>query len=293
MNRLRMWWRQMACLAAAGAYAGEDVDEVRQVPADPIVLIENVRGEVAVYGWDRHEVAVSGELDDLAEELVFEVDGRHVRIAVQMPRRDVNWGDGSDLVIRVPAASRIGFEGVSTDLEVKGIKGGARLRTVSGEIDIEDVGGPLIVNTVSGDGRIGGANDRAQVTTISGEIELETQGRALMVDTVSGDVEAELGDFEELSGRSVSGDIRLAGRRLLPPGRVDLDSVSGDIQLRLDKPVDAELRVKSGIGGEIHNDLTGDRPRDIFPAQQELIVKSGDGSGRIRINTVSADVRLN
>lgn len=281
-----------ATVLALSALAGEDVDINKPVASDPVVTIDNLRGEVDIRGWDRDEVAVTGELDDLAEGLDFEVDGRNVLIKVRMPKRDVNWGDGSDLIVRLPVASRVSFEGVSSDVSIEGTRDGARLRTVSGDIEGRDVGGQLLVNSVSGDVDITGASGRASISTISGDIELSSVGRELQVDTVSGDVEIELADFDRLAGRSVSGSLEMSGR-LLDAGRIQLGSVSGDIRLDLVTPVNAELEVEAGIGGSIYNDITDDKPRDVFPARQELVARAGNGSGRIRVETVSADVRLN
>ncbi len=281
-----------ALMVSVSVLAGEEVDIARDVPSDPVVSIENVRGEVRIEGWNRDEITVTGELDDLAEGLTFEVDGKDVLIEVEMPKRDVNWGDGSDLVIRLPVASRISFKGVSSDVEIEETGGGAKLQTVSGDIEVEDVSGPLLVNSVSGDVEIFGATARASVSTISGDIEMTSAGRELKVESVSGDIEVELADFVRLNGRSVSGTLELSGR-LVDAGRIDLGSVSGDIRLELDSPVNAELEIEAGIGGDISNDLTDDKPRDIFPSRQELIARAGDGSGRIRIETVSADIRLN
>lgn len=281
-----------ALLLCAGAFAGESVDVSERVPADPIVKIDNMRGEVEIRAWDREEVSVTGELDDLAEGLTFEVDGRRVQIEVQMPRNDVNWGDGSDLVIRLPSASRVSFKGVSTDVSIEGVTGGAGIGTVSGDIEVEDVGGQLLVNSVSGDVEVYGTEGRASVSTISGDIDIESGMRELQVETVSGDVEVELDEIEQLNGRSVSGSLELSGR-LLEDGRIDLGSVSGDIRLDLGRPVNAELEIEAGIGGDIYNDMTDDEPKEIFPSRQELITRAGTGRGRITIETVSADVRLN
>jgi len=225
-----------------GAAAGESVDLSERVPREPLVRIDNMRGEVEIRGWNRDEVTVSGELDDLAEGITFDVDGRDVRIEVRMPRSDVNWGDGSDLVIRLPVASRVSFKGVSTDVAIEGVDGGVGVGTVSGDIEVEDVSGQLLVNSVSGDVEVTGVKSRTSVSTISGDIEINSAGRELKVETVSGDVEVELDAFERLNGRSVSGSLELSGR-LLEDGRIDLGSVSGDIRLDLATPINAELEI--------------------------------------------------
>lgn len=273
------------------AVAGERVDKTLAAPPDAMVVIRNTRGDVEVSGQDANEVSVSGELDDLAEELVFTVEGRDILIDVRMPRKDVNWGDGSDLHIRVPRGSKVRFEGVSTDVRVENIEGGAQLRTVSGDIEAHGVNNQLIVNSVSGDVVVTDADGRTQVSTISGDLELTLSGKEIKVDSVSGDIEAELGGFERLTAETVSGEIEIAGE-LMHAGTADLSSVSGDVGLKLAQPVNAELNVRSGIGADIYNSWNNVEPRTLFPSQQELRTTSGDGSGRINIRTVSSDIRL-
>ena len=82
-----------ACLSCLTARAGEQVDESRSIPGDAIVSIGVTRGEVRISGWDEPRVSVKGELDDLAEALVFEVTGRDVWIKVVLPNKNVNWGE--------------------------------------------------------------------------------------------------------------------------------------------------------------------------------------------------------
>jgi DUF4097 and DUF4098 domain-containing protein YvlB len=273
------------------AFAGDRVDLEKAVPGDAYVRIENTRGEVNIMGWEEKMVRVTGELDDLAEELIFDVDGRDVTIEVKMPRRDVNWGDGSDLRINVPVGSRVKFEGVSSDVSLSTVSAGAQVSTVSGDIEITEVRDQLRVKAVSGDIDVTKSSGVIKVSTISGEIEVQAEAHDLSVDTVSGDIEVELGTFDSLYGRAVSGDVGVEGK-LAPNGRIDLSSVSGEVDLELEKPINAELFIRSGIGGDIRNDLTDDEPKDMFPSQQSLRATAGDGSGRISIETVSADIRL-
>ena len=56
------------------AVAGESVDESLSASEFGIVEIINTRGTIKIEGWDNDEIHVEGELDDLAEELIFKVD---------------------------------------------------------------------------------------------------------------------------------------------------------------------------------------------------------------------------
>jgi len=50
---------------------------------------------------------VVGELDDLAKRLLFKVDDDVTIVRVVMSKRNVNWGDGSDLGDYVPRGAKL------------------------------------------------------------------------------------------------------------------------------------------------------------------------------------------
>ena len=117
------------------------------------------------------------------------------------------------------------------------------VKSASGDIDVQDVGGAATASTVSGDLRIGRAGGTAAVSTVSGDIEVEARRRRRAANAVSGDVsvamrprpacgstsspsaatsapsldvgDAPAGDGEhvELRVRTVSGDVHVYGTR--------------------------------------------------------------------------------
>lgn len=271
--------------------AGEKIDRTLAAASTGTVKILNVRGEVEILGWDRNEIAVEGELDDLTEEFIFEIAGDRARIEVRLPRHNVSWGDGSDLQIHVPENSKVDFEGVSTDVIIDNILGGIRARSVSGEITAENIRVMLHVKSVSGDIEISDSSGVATVSTVSGEIELDMASSRVVLDTVSGDIDADLGEFTTLRANAVSGGIEVAGK-LMENGTINISGVSSDVVLRLMKPVNARLRVSTGPGGDIVNHLTDDDPIERFPARMELDITLGSGKGDIKLRTVSGDVRI-
>lgn len=271
--------------------AGEEVDERRSVSGQGVVEIHNTRGEVEITGWDKDEVHVSGELDDLAEELIFEVDGEFTLIRVKMPKRNISWGDGSDLEIRIPVKSRVDFNGVSTDLKFTNIEGGTSIHSVSGDIRADHIAKRLLINSVSGNVEVRDTTGKAKITTVSGDLRLDLRSTEVSINTVSGEIDMDLAEFDSLMVSTVSGELEISGH-LNDSGSISMSSVSGDIELRLTGPVNARIDARAGPGGDIDNDMTEDEPRDIFPAQMELKSTAGDGSGRIRIKTVTGDISL-
>lgn len=271
--------------------AGEEVDERRSVSGRGVVEIHNIRGEVEISGWNKDEVHISGELDDLAEELIFEVDGEFTLIRVKMPTRNISWGDGSDLEIRIPVKSRVDFNGVSTDLKLTNIEGGTAIHSVSGDIRADHIAKRILINSVSGNVEVDDATGKVKITTVSGDLKLDLSSTEVSVNTVSGEIDMDLAEFDSLMVSTVSGELEISGH-LNDSGSISINSVSGDIDLRLTRPVNARIDAKAGPGGDIDNDMTEDEPRDIFPAQMELKSIAGDGSGSIRIKTVTGDISL-
>lgn len=279
-----------AAIGSPDVVATQSVDETKIVESDGKVLISNPRGEIRVYGWDKPEVRVKGDLDDRTEAFTFEVDGYVTEIRVKIPE-NTHFGNGSDLEIHVPIQSKVKFNGISTDLEISGIEGGVDIGTVSGEVAAEAIIKRLSINTVSGNVQVSQNTGRMKVVSVSGSLDLASKAIEVSLSTVSGDVNVGLGDFESLDLSTVSGEVDVSGD-LKKSGHISMNSVSGDIELRLDQPVDARISVKTGPGGDIVNQFTDDDPEEIFPAQMTLQTTSGRGLGRIKINTVTGDVRL-
>ena len=282
-------------LVSAGLYqlawAGEDVDESQAVEPAGIVRILNPRGDIEVHGWDRAEVRINGELDDLAESLTFNVDGNATLIRVGLPKKNVNWGDGSELDIYVPANCQLKIDGISADIEVEGVTGAIAIRTVSGDVDVQGIGSRTQITTVSGDVEVSEGTGMLKVVTTSGDFEADVDATHVSVDTMSGDVELRLGEFDTLALSSVSGTLQAEGR-LNGAGRTSAKTVGGDIELRLIEPVNAHIRARTIAGGEIDNELTEDEPTRLPPNRWVLESTVGDGSAEIRLRTVSGTIEL-
>ena len=126
-----------ALLAASPASrAGTPIN--KSAAADPTgsVEVSNVSGTVTVTGWDRGTVEVTGELGDGTERLDFTTQDKVTRIKVVLPGKSYNVDD-TDLIIHVPAGSRLSVNTVSADIKVQGVTGAQRLQSVSADIHTE------------------------------------------------------------------------------------------------------------------------------------------------------------
>jgi DUF4097 and DUF4098 domain-containing protein YvlB len=280
------------CAVASPAGAGTPINQ--RATADPsgAVEISNVAGTVRVTGWDRNEVEVTGELGEGTERLEFAVVDKVTRVKVILPGR-ANNVDDTDLVVRVPAASRLAVTTVSADIEVQDVTGAQRLQTVSADIRTEAAAEDVECKSVSGDVAVNGSGKKALVTitTVSGDAMALKVAGEVNANTVSGNLTLGLGETSRSRLRSTSGDLTMAAV-LAADGRLDVESISGDVRLELHGPVNAEFDVTS-FNGEIRNCFG---PKAVSTSEyapgKELQFREGQGTGRVRIKTLNGDISV-
>ena len=276
---------------AALVQAGDKVDKSIDVKSDGIVEISNVRGIIRVEGWDKNEVSVKGELDDMAENFVFETSRSTTIIKVELPRGRINRGDGSNLIVRVPFGNKVDFSGVSSDFVVSSVKAGIDIRTVSGDVTAEEIESSLKIKTVSGDIDLTDSSGNAKLSSVSGDIEATVDSEEVDVDTVSGDSVLRLTEYKRLKAGTVNGEIWVKGSQA-DGGRTRMSSVNGDLEITFVGTLNATIKAKAGPGGDITNSLNDVKVEEIFPNQEKLNCEVGNGDGRVTISTVNGSIKV-
>lgn len=141
-----------------------------------------------------------------------------------------------------------------------------RLNSVSADFDVAalTVKEALIFDSVSGNLETDFITaDRAEVNTVSGKIDLD-------------------GSFRQVTGGSTSGEVDLALRKC--PDRIELTTVSGDVELKLPQNAGFSLDY-STVSGDLESDLP-------LTTERNGGHICGDGSGRITIDTTSGDLTI-
>ena len=277
--------------AAAASHAGEAVDRTLDVSANGLVRIENVRGRIAVEGWDRDQVQVVGTLDDQTKSFTFETSGATTTVRVETPN-NLNRGEGSNLVIHVPKASRVRADLVSAELHLTDLNGGVDGKTVSGDIEAADVGDRIELATVSGDVRLARGAGPTSFSSVSGDIQADADTTEIKISTVSGKARVtSTGRVRELTMHSVSGDLEV-GAGLADGARVKGSTTSGDIRLAINPDAGVVVELKTTAGGGIRNTLTQDKPNRSISGAQILDLTLGNGQGGVELTTVSGRVEL-
>ena len=274
------------------ALAGTPINKLTAADPAGTVEVSNTSGSVVITAWDRNEVEVTGELGKGAERIDFTKGDKVTRIKVVLPDRTYSAED-TDLIVRVPVASTLSVNTVTADTTVKGVRGPQRLQSVSGNLDTEASGEDIECRTVSGDVDIAGSGRKSlvSITTVSGDATATRLAGEVNGSTVSGNLTLGVGETTRSRLRSTSGDLTLQGS-LAADARLDIESISGDVQVDLVGQTGADFDVAS-FSGEIRN-CFGPRPvrTDEYAPGKEWRHQDGDGGARVRIKTLSGDISV-
>ncbi|QBY03843.1 hypothetical protein E2K93_05360 [Thalassotalea sp. HSM 43] len=291
----------------------QSVDERKAVAADARVKIDNLRGKVTIIGTDDDEVWVKGRLDEKATDFVFTVDGKRVTIVVKMPKQMNssfwdNQAKETDLVINLPKTADVSFKGVSSDVVVSNIHNDTSIKTVSGSIDAKNLSKDIELESVSGnvdtnnlDGHIrlstvsGDINDKnskgiLNYHAVSGDIDAQSVSSEVTASVVSGELDIELEQVKDANLSSVSGNVD-AKVELSDNGLLRLSTVSGKVELAMQKGVNADITVNSNAGGRIINKVSDDEvDKAKYGPSSKLETRLGNGSALVKASTVSGNV---
>jgi DUF4097 and DUF4098 domain-containing protein YvlB len=271
------------------AMAGEDIDTTLSMPADGLVTVENVAGQVEFATWDRAEVQVRGEAGDSVEKVEINPTSAGVEVRI-INRRGERRVDGTDLYLRVPEAASIEAETVSADISVSGSHGESiSLHSVSGDVEVDASPQRIDLKSVSGDVEFEGSVPRSAIETVSGEIVVVGADGEISAKTVSGDLSLEAGEVSRGRFEGVSGDLVLS-LSMAQNGRLTCDSMSGDIQLSLPADQQGSFEAQS-MSGSIRSDF-GKSSRVSHGPGVMLEHQEGQGGAKIRAETFSGDISI-
>jgi len=187
-------------------------------------------------------------------------------------------------------SGKITIDTWSADAQATGIAGEWMFDTGSGNVQVRGARGTLRIDTGSGDATVSDVSgDLLDVDTGSGQADAtNVQVARFRFDTGSGDVRAR----GLQSGRGVvdtgsgNAEVEITGGTIED---ILIDTGSGDAILALPSGVDARLTVDTGSG-----DMTMQRGGAILERRDSdgMVVRFGEGRGRIKIDTGSGDVTI-
>ncbi len=118
------------------------------VGPEPEIEIERVGGDLVVEGWDRNEIAVTG--DDLDN---IEQDGQ-----------SVNMSCGGDLKLSVPRGAKLTVDFVGGDAKIENLNGAVETAFIGGDALLKNLAGQVTLS-----GMIGGDTQMENVNKVNVE----------------------------------------------------------------------------------------------------------------------------
>jgi DUF4097 and DUF4098 domain-containing protein YvlB len=256
---------------------------------DGAVEIENVAGRVAVTGWDRAEVEVTGTIGERVERVDVNTSPGHTTVRVVLPQE--LWGRGGDsaaeLVVHIPRKSFLTATLVSAGITTRGLQGQQQLRTVSGSIDGE-LAHEAKINTVSGSVKLAAGAGPLEVNSISGTITVKGATGDIRVGTVSASADLDLGAVTRANFHTVSGAVTASGS-LAGGAELEAGSVSGSLQFTLKGSADYDIQ---SFSGTIDNCFGPKAQRADYGPGVHLTFREGDANARVHLRTQSGTIQL-
>jgi len=124
------------------------------------------------------------------------------------------------------------------------------------------------------------ADSEVKLAKLTGEINVSVQGSSIEMEDVSGPLHTKI----------VKGDTQTTLSNA-PTGPLEFSSVSGDIELRLDGDVNADITAET-IDGEIDADDDLKLKVEKRPMGQAVTGRIGTGGVSIRIKTINGDIKI-
>lgn len=214
----------------------------------------------------------------------------------------------ADLDIAVPEGRTVTLHLAVGRVDMSGTSGDFTIDTWGADVGAQDIVGTYLFDTGSGDVVVRGATGTLRLDTGSGDCTVSgVRGALLDIDTGSGDADATDVQVDRARFDTGSGNVRARGVQArtglvdtgsgaaeveFTGGTIDdwrIDTGSGDATLTLPPQANVTLSIDTGSG-----DITVDRQGLTFQRRERdaMILRAGDGRGRMRIDTGSGDVRI-
>jgi hypothetical protein len=254
----------------------ETIEKTFQVTDPARLTISNVRGSITIQPGVANLIQVRavkhGNFDSgrYSIEIAQDSDGS---VRVETRSSESLFGFFSqppkvEYTLQVPQGVQLFASGISSSLNVSGLNGEFRLKTVSGNINFADLSGPFKINVVSGD---------VTGSRLVGKLELEAvSGRAHLMES----------NFPIADATTVSGDLIL--QTPLSAGPYHFSSVSGNVRMLVpaDTHCNAEL---NSVSGSIRSSLPASTTR-MGPGSKMTQIQGGGAV--VRLKSVSGGLSI-
>lgn len=300
----------VAAFVAAPAWAEEKYEEkfakTEALAKTGKFYLSNVSGQIDIAVWKEAQVKIealktskadtAAKAKENADKVTIEVtkEGDLVRVETKYPKRtDGFWGGDRinvsvDYKVWVPDQAAVELKSVSGDVTVESLGGQAKFDCVSGNVKLAGAAGAEI-KLVSGDLEVQNILGDAFIKAVSGNIDVMKIKGSVEADAVSGDIELrDVSEAQTVDVKTVSGNVVYAGS-IKTGGRYQLKTHSGDVRMTI--PADSAFDFEANtFSGDIDSDFDIKVVGKI--SQKEIRGTVGKGGATITLKSFSGNVDL-
>lgn len=284
----------------------EKFERLEALAADGRVVLSNISGSIEVRSWNKAEVKIDAvkfsesrseaQAKENAGEVTIEIlrEGSTLRIETRYPRRNRFWGGDNlnvwvDFKLWIPEKAGIDIKSISGDVDAEAVGGPLKIDTVSGEVVARGAAAGIGIKVISGDVDVADVAGDAFLKTVSGDIRVSKVRGSIEAETISGELDLlDVADARSVNAKTLSGNCVLSGR-LVPQGRYTLKSHSGDVRLAI--PADSAFDFEAEtFSGDIDTDFEIQVSGKVSPREIRGTVKGGGAF--VRMTTFSGSIEL-
>jgi hypothetical protein len=284
----------------------EKFDKTVSLTKEGEVALVNISGQIDVKTWNKGEVKIDAlkvsKASTLAKakenaakvKIAVEKVRNTLKIKTEYPENKKEWKKDSinvsvDYNLTIPSKASIKITSVSGNVDLEGIGGAVKLKPVSGTVtinkalkgvDIDGVSGDIVVQDVTGD---------AYLNAVSGKINAEGIRGSIKAKVVSGEIELrDVSSAGKVEASSVSGSIVYEGQ-IRSDGRYTLSSHSGKVEMIIPSGSGFELEATT-FSGSIQSDFEVEISGEMSKRKISGVVNRGGAV--VKLKTFSGNVYL-
>jgi hypothetical protein len=282
----------------------EKFEKTESLAKDGEVTLKNVSGGIEVKSWNKNQVRIEAlkvskasslsKAKEGAAKVAIEVEkeGNSIRIETKYPKSKI-WKKSVNVSVHynlwIPEKASIKVKSVSGSVGLEEIGGTAKVDVVSGnvevkkadkEVDCQTVSGKLILQDITGD---------AYLKTVSGKIVVNRIRGSIDAETVSGGLDLiEVSKAKVVKGKVLSGSIVYKGD-INPEGKYKLKAFSGTVEMILPADSSFEFEAKT-FSGTIKTDFKVTTTGVIKKTEMHGVVNQGGAD--VTLETFSGSIYL-
>jgi len=284
----------------------EKFEKTESLARNGKVSLRNIAGRIEVKTWDKEQVKIdalklseASTLSRAAEnskKVTIEVkkEDNLLRIETKYPEHGEYRGKDSlnvsvEFRLWIPDKASAEVRSISGDVVAEGIGGSVGVDTVSGTVDVKDAQQGVDCESISGELVLQNIKGDVYANTTSGTISASKIIGSIHAVSVSGSIEfGEVSEAKVIKANSVSGDIRYQGT-ISSEGRCSLKTTSGRIEMTLPSDSSFELEADT-FSGHIDSDFPIQVSGRIAPKEVRGVVNKGGAS--ITLSSFSGSITI-